>query len=112
MSVTSKEAYELMEQFERDYHHLRLDREKDKTLWARGNVYEDGETNKTFAIYSMGYSFGKAKGRAWKNNAIDYLHEYRPILAEKAEMWKGRAREEQYAVELESLDALISEAGE
>lgn len=61
MNRTSKEAYELMGQFERDYHHMRLDREKDKTLWARGNVYENGETNKTFAIYCMGYSFGKTR---------------------------------------------------
>jgi len=58
----SKEAYELMDQFERDYHHLRLDREKDKQLWTKGNIYEDGETNKTFAIYCMGYSFGKTRG--------------------------------------------------
>lgn len=55
----NKEFYDLMEQFERDYHHLRMDREKDKTLWKTGNVYECGETNKTFLIYCMGYSYGK-----------------------------------------------------
>lgn len=54
----SKEHYELMYQFEKEFKHLRLDRE-DKELWEKGNIYQSGETNNLFLAYRQGYSFGK-----------------------------------------------------
>jgi hypothetical protein len=59
MKVGTKEHYELMEQFERDYPHLRLDRENG-SLWTSGMFYENGETNNYFKFYSAGYSFGRS----------------------------------------------------
>lgn len=59
----SKEFYEVLEQFERDAKHLfygkRLDREKDKSSWERGFIYENGETNELFKLFIAGYSYGK-----------------------------------------------------
>ena len=60
MKLTSKEHYDLMLMFEREFAGTaRLDREKDKELWKKGQVYESGETNKLFLAYRKGYSFGK-----------------------------------------------------
>lgn len=36
----------------------RLDKE-DKSLWAKGNIYQDGMTNELFLAYRKGYGFGK-----------------------------------------------------
>lgn len=57
-SVTDKEAYDLMAQFERDFSHLRLDREE-RSEWRRGNVYQNGEANALFLAYRKGYTLGK-----------------------------------------------------
>lgn len=56
----TKEHDELMEKFEREFKHLRLDREQDKALWRRGNVYQNGEVNELYSAYIRGYAFGKA----------------------------------------------------
>lgn len=55
----SKEHYELMEQFEREFRHLRVDREQDQATWRMGHVYQNGEVNELYGAYIRGYSFGK-----------------------------------------------------
>jgi hypothetical protein len=50
MKVGTKEHYELMEQFERDYPYLRLDRENGSS-WKSGQIYQSGETNNYFKMY-------------------------------------------------------------
>lgn len=55
----SKEHYELMAQFEKDFKHLRVSREQDKTLFRLGHVYQDGRVNDMYGAYIRGYQFGK-----------------------------------------------------
>jgi len=56
--IESKEHYELMEMFEKDFDYLRLDREKNKELWKSKQVYQSGEVNQLFLAYRLGYSYG------------------------------------------------------
>lgn len=58
--LNSKEHYELMDCFEREFKGMRLDREG-KARWSRGNVYQDGTVNALFLAYRRGYALGKAK---------------------------------------------------
>ncbi len=58
MSIFSKDHYELMTQFEKDFRHMRLDKEP-KELWASKAVYRSGETNNMFLAYRAGVSYGK-----------------------------------------------------
>lgn len=60
MTLTSKEHYDLMAQFEREFSHRRVEKEADKARWAKGNVYQDGTVNELFLAYRRGYSFGIA----------------------------------------------------
>jgi len=57
--ILSREHYELMEMFERQFKGHRLDKE-DKSYWPRGNVYQSGETNNLFLAYRLGFAYGKA----------------------------------------------------
>jgi hypothetical protein len=59
MTLSGKEHYDLMAQFEKQYKGMRLDREKNKEIWRSGNIYENGETNALFLAYRMGYTLGK-----------------------------------------------------
>lgn len=59
MTLGSKEHYELIAQFEKDFGPARFDKEP-KELWAKGIVYQDGEMNKLFMAFRLGYSLGKA----------------------------------------------------
>lgn len=59
MTITSKEHYDLIEMFEREFKGYRLDRE-DKSFWAKGNVYQSGETNALFLAYRRGFAYGQA----------------------------------------------------
>ena len=59
MKLLGSEHYAIMLQFEKDFYSMRLDREKNTDLWKIGQVYENGETNKLFSAYRMGYSFSK-----------------------------------------------------
>jgi len=60
MGIKDKEHYDLMAMFEREFNgYGRLDHEKDKTIWAMGNVYEDGHINQLFLAYRKGYALGK-----------------------------------------------------
>lgn len=54
----TKEHYDLMAKFERDFKHERLDKE-DKELWSKGRIYQSGAVNSLFLAYRLGYSFGK-----------------------------------------------------
>lgn len=58
----SKEHYDLMESFEREHRGHRLDRE-DKGMWAKGHLYQAGDTNALFIAYRQGYALGKAIAR-------------------------------------------------
>lgn len=58
MGLLSKEHYELMEQFEKEFYPMRFDREN-KNLWAKGIIYQDGNVNNLFKAFRLGYSLGK-----------------------------------------------------
>jgi hypothetical protein len=60
MTLFAKDHYDLLDMFEREFSDMRLDRE-DKTFWAKGNVYQSGETNRLFQAYRRGYAFGVAQ---------------------------------------------------
>ena len=61
MSVTSKEHYEMMEFFERQFKGVaRMDREE-KDQWPKGYVYQHGELNLLFKAFRMGVSYGAAQ---------------------------------------------------
>jgi len=62
--LMTKEHYELMASFEREHKHHRLDREKDKELWKKGAVYQDGRVNELFLAYRKGYALGTVSGDA------------------------------------------------
>jgi hypothetical protein len=59
MSIGSKDFYELLAMFEREFPGYRLDREP-KDLWAKGNIYQSGETNALFLAYRRGVAYGRA----------------------------------------------------
>jgi hypothetical protein len=56
--LKTKEHYDLMAQFEREFKGMRLDKE-DKELWHKGIIYQNGETNNLFDAFRRGYSLGK-----------------------------------------------------
>ena len=59
MTISSRDHFELMNMFEREFSHLRLDRE-DKALWPKGAVYQNGEANNLFLAYRRGAAYGRA----------------------------------------------------
>ena len=60
MTIGSKEHYEIMEQFERDYDCVPLAKE-DKSMWKEGYFYQNGDINNLFKAYSKGYSLARSK---------------------------------------------------
>lgn len=60
----TQEHYDVMAMFEREFRGHRLDREESKELWARGRIYQNGETNALFLAYRRGYALGKVAERA------------------------------------------------
>lgn len=56
--LLTKEHYDLMAMFEREFKHRRLDKEA-KALWPKGVIYQDGHTNELFLAYRRGYAHGK-----------------------------------------------------
>jgi len=58
MQLKSKEHYDLLLHFEKDFKEVRLDKEP-KELWEHGTIYEDGMVNKLFDAYRKGYSLGR-----------------------------------------------------
>jgi len=59
MELRTKEHYDLMLQFERDFRHWRLDREE-KSWWPKGHIYQHGELNELFLAYRKGYALAKS----------------------------------------------------
>jgi hypothetical protein len=57
--IISKEHIELMFNFEKNFPHLRLDKE-DKSMWAKKRIYQNGAVNDLFLAYRLGYALGKA----------------------------------------------------
>jgi len=54
----TKEHEELLKSFEKIYHHLRLEKEPIE-LCMKGQIYQNGETNKLFKAFELGYATGK-----------------------------------------------------
>ena len=59
MNLNSKDHYEMMEFFERQFPHFRLEHEP-KEIWARGNIYQSGEANAAFIAFRAGVAYGQA----------------------------------------------------
>jgi hypothetical protein len=59
MTLFSKAHYDLMAAFEREFRHCRLDKEP-QALWAKGNIYQNGQTNELFLAYRRGAAYGVA----------------------------------------------------
>ena len=59
MTIGSKEHYDMIAMFERTFKGHRFDKE-DKTLWAKGNVYQNGDTNNLFLAFRQGVAYGIA----------------------------------------------------
>lgn len=60
MLLNSQEHIDIMASFERQHRFLRLDREKDRALWSKGYIYQDGEANRLFIAFRLGCAFAKA----------------------------------------------------
>jgi len=58
MQITSKEHYEMMENFEQRFKAKPTREPKD--LWSKGVVYCDGHLNRDFLLFRQGYSLAKA----------------------------------------------------
>ena len=58
--LNTKQHYALMEMFDREFKHCRLDKE-DKALWPKGVIYQDGRVNELFLAYRRGYAYGVAE---------------------------------------------------
>lgn len=59
MRIESKEHYEILDMFEKQYSHLRLDRVDDMEWKKKGYIYESGETNELYKAFMSGYSLGR-----------------------------------------------------
>ena len=60
MTLISKEHYDIIEMFEREFAgEGRLDKEA-KEYWAKGNVYQHGDMNRLFLAYRRGFAFAKS----------------------------------------------------
>lgn len=55
----SKEHYDLLLIFEKEFKGIRLDKEP-KEMWPKGNIYQSGEVNNLFKAYRSGYAYGKS----------------------------------------------------
>lgn len=64
MKLFAKEHYELIAEFEKDIKtkafRVRFDKEPQE-LWLKSRIYQDGETNKLFIAYRLGYSLARGK---------------------------------------------------
>ena len=63
MMLNTKEHYDLMAQFDREFAHERLDKES-KELWSKGRIYQSGRINGLFLAYRSGYAFRKTYSEA------------------------------------------------
>lgn len=62
MKIGSKEFYDMMDNFENNKNNLpytgSFERE-DKSMWVRGQIYQDGKTNSFFQCFMLGYQLGR-----------------------------------------------------
>ena len=58
MKIGSKEHYFIMQEFEKAYKYYRLDKEN-KEMWSSGLIYQDGEVNKLYEAFILGYATGR-----------------------------------------------------
>jgi len=58
MTIGSKEHYEILEMFEKNFSNHRLDKEP-FDLWKKGIIYQNGETNNLYKAFILGYSFAR-----------------------------------------------------
>ena len=55
----TKEFYDIIEMFEKEFKgEFRFDREN-KEIWSKGYVYQHGDCNRMFQAFLRGVSFGK-----------------------------------------------------
>ncbi len=60
MTLTSKEHYDMIAFFERCFKgQFRMDKE-DKSLWSKGNVYQNSDANRAFLAFREGVAYGRA----------------------------------------------------
>lgn len=64
MQVGTKEFDDIVINFEKQFSHMRLDKET-KEWWSRGQVYANGETNNAYCAFRQGYALGR----------VVYMHE-------------------------------------
>lgn len=62
MLLNSQMHIDLMAMFEKEFKHMRLDREG-KEMWPKCRIYQDGTTNALFLAYRSGCALGLAMGR-------------------------------------------------
>lgn len=57
--VATREQYELLEMFKKDFegHNLKME---DKEQWRRGYYFQDGRVNQLFQAYQRGYAYARA----------------------------------------------------
>lgn len=59
MQIGTQEHYDIISSFEKyiagGFFLLRMDKEE-KSEWQKGRIYQSGETNNMFKLYSAGYS--------------------------------------------------------
>jgi hypothetical protein len=60
MALLQKDHYEMIGFFEKTFKGIgRFDKE-DKSMWARGHIYQHGEVNKAFLMFRQGVAYGKS----------------------------------------------------
>ena len=94
--LNTKEHYDLLDAFERNHRDLRLDREN-RALWAKGRIYQSGETNSLFLAFRRGYALGKVITEA---EALGYASDKADLEADNK--WL-RAERDALAAEVERL---------
>lgn len=58
MTLLSKDHYEMIEFFDRQFSHLRLDKEP-KEMWSKGRIYQNGDANDLFLAFRHGAAYGR-----------------------------------------------------
>lgn len=61
--LNTKEHYEILAQFEKDFKGCGRMEKEAKADWVRGIIYQDGKMNDMFKVYRHGYAFGKCVER-------------------------------------------------
>lgn len=59
MQIGTKEHYDILTAFEKSHSGLRFDKEPTE-LWKQGIIYQDGEVNKLYGSFILGYATARA----------------------------------------------------